>query len=477
MFLRLVLCTATLCLASHAWGQTPKFPFTAVVDVSSAYVRSGPGARFYPTAKLERGTEVQVVRQDLGGWYMIVPPEGSFSWIRGEYVDDLGNGRGQLNTNNVVVRIGTVFGDEQSVEQRRLSTGDQVQILETVTVQRDGQDVKMYKIAPPRGEYRWISGRDVIPADVATREALDNNPFNVPSQVRSDGDLPPKPYEPDAPAPRIADAGRPDDSGVTLDQGVAGMERAASPPSHGVRQTGPAPEDLEADRQRLAELDEYFRDMIRQDTATWSFADLEAGYRELRAAASSPAMKNQIELRFPALEKYKRIKQEYDEFVMLTTETQRRNAQLLRLQESDEPNTRRQNTASPGSLSGDSPRVPPADRTPRPKPNTSPTPAPQPRPAPAQPAPQQPREQATRNGFVGAGVIRFLPRAADPRLPRYVLTTPQGRILAYLYPDRGVDLSRHVNQAMGIGGQRSYRADLRADVILVQTLTPVRLKP
>jgi hypothetical protein len=58
-----------------------------------------------------------------------------------------------------------------------------------------------------------------------------------------------------------------------------------------------------------------------------------------------------------------------------------------------------------------------------------------------------------------------------------VLLAPNGRILAYLYPDRGVNLDAYVGRAMGVVGPRSFRPELRADVIIVRGVMPVRLTP
>jgi hypothetical protein len=67
--------------------------------------------------------------------------------------------------------------------------------------------------------------------------------------------------------------------------------------------------------------------------------------------------------------------------------------------------------------------------------------------------------------------------AAGTGAPAYVLITPQGRVLAYLQPTNGLNLDAYVGKSMGIYGQRSYRADLRTDLIIVRSLTPVRLAP
>ena len=64
---------------------TPIQPFEAIVQSApgeEVYARSGPGKeRFYPTTKLANGQKVTVRRKDPGGWFMIDPPEGSFTSV------------------------------------------------------------------------------------------------------------------------------------------------------------------------------------------------------------------------------------------------------------------------------------------------------------------------------------------------------------------------------------------------------------
>lgn len=94
---------------------------------------------------------------------------------------------------------------------------------------------------------------------------------------------------------------------------------------------------------------------------------------------------------------------------------------------------------------------------------------------PALAAPRQIRPQAA-GGLDGAGIVQ---QAATPIPggPRHVLLAPNGRILAYLYPDRGINLDAYVGRSMGILGPRAYRPDYRADVIVVRGMVPVRLLP
>ncbi len=78
--------------------------------------------------------------------------------------------------------------------------------------------------------------------------------------------------------------------------------------------------------------------------------------------------------------------------------------------------------------------------------------------------------------FDGAGIIRRVV-ARTPGMPQHVLVAPNGRILAYLQPVRGLPLDQYVGRPMGIYGQRSHRQDLRNDFIVVRAMMPVRLQP
>ena len=100
-----------------------------------------------------------------------------------------------------------------------------------------------------------------------------------------------------------------------------------------VRRSGPDPNVLAAQHQRLEELDTQFRTMVNGRTEDWQFTPLEQGYRQLQQEAALPALASQIDLRFNAINRYRKIKQEYEALVKLTTETRKRDAQLMSIQQ------------------------------------------------------------------------------------------------------------------------------------------------
>lgn len=462
-------------------GPDLKTPYDAEVMTDNVPVRSGNTRQCYPTGTLRRGQRVRVHRQDYGGWLMIAPPEGSFSWIRADYVQRTGN-RGTVTQNNVVVRVGSQLGDDHTVEQVRLSSGDVVEILGEKRLGGGAVPQNYYRIRPPQNEYRWIEGKHVVPVDPAARAAFDRNPFNVPSAAQG----------PDAPATAKPSAGPPRDQFAEMPGEARGDWQVQKPTPQGprlerpvvrtndndaVRRNAPAEEILEADRQRLKALDDRFREITQLDPSEWDLTELEREYRALHESASHPALRSQIDLRFPAIERYRRVKTEYDDLVRLTTETSERDAELAAQQREAMESLRQPPPAAPQPTPARPQPTPVSDSQPVPAPNSPPVTgpvlqAPEPVTTPAPPSPQPPAARPAPK-FDGAGIIRRAPRPYG-RI-RHMLVAPDGRVLAFLEAAPGINLDRYVNQPMGLIGQRTRRPDLRADYILVRGLAPVRL--
>ena len=92
---------------SSAAAQTSNFPYDAIVDANDVEVRSGPSEHYYPTSRLSRGSRVRVHREDPGGWYMIAPPDHSFSLIAARHVRTIAPDRGDLIEDLVAVYVGS----------------------------------------------------------------------------------------------------------------------------------------------------------------------------------------------------------------------------------------------------------------------------------------------------------------------------------------------------------------------------------
>lgn len=146
--------------ATMVYADRP-FPYKAYVVSEDVYVRSGPGKNYYPTQKLKVGQEVEVHRHDPGGWYAIKPPEGSFTWVSGRYLQKKGKGLAAVTGDRVAARVGSQLSDIRDVIQVRLERGEVVEILEEKQFASGSEAGMWYKIGPPSGEFRWVFGKFV----------------------------------------------------------------------------------------------------------------------------------------------------------------------------------------------------------------------------------------------------------------------------------------------------------------------------
>ena len=132
-----IACTLAGMGSAAAHAQIQQFPYEAVVQADDVYVRSGPGKNYYPTGKVALNQRVTVHRHDPGGWYMIAPPPGSFSWIDASLVQKTGPEEGVIQVAplaggqpaRAIVRIGSEFGDDHSIYSRELRNGDTVRVI------------------------------------------------------------------------------------------------------------------------------------------------------------------------------------------------------------------------------------------------------------------------------------------------------------------------------------------------------------
>ena len=413
------------------------FPYQAVVIRNAARIYSGGNDEYYATTELDRETVVTVKRHDPGGWYMIAPPEGSFNWIPTRYVDRTAADAGTINEDNVIAWVGSDFGDETGVWQGRLSTGTRVQILEERAIDTERGPQQMYRIAPPARDHRWISGDAIMPIDDQTRRRQDQNPYRTPSTVRR---------QPSKEAP--------------------GSRELPSASRHLVRV-----QKIRKEQRKLAEIDHEFRTMIRRTPTEWDLERIETAYGELRSQTTWRPLSAQIDLRLPAIDRYRDRQERYESFRQLTSETERRDAELLARQ------YRRDETVStPADSATMTPptlEVAAADAEaqmdvalplslPAGKDSVSPITG----------ASSPPTGGIARNSrYVGAGIIRSLP-GGD-----FVLESSAGRQLARLQGTDSVDLEEFLGRSVGLHGQRWYREDLKSDFIEVTGLEPVRIRP
>ena len=79
---------------------------------------------------------------------------------------------------------------------------------------------------------------------------------------------------------------------------------------------------------------------------------------------------------------------------------------------------------------------------------------------------------AASGQYSGAGIIQAT-NLRGAGVPQFMITAADGRFLAFIESTQ--DLRPYIGQSMGVVGPRSNQPRLRADLIQVQSLSPVQL--
>ncbi|MEI7683519.1 MAG: SH3 domain-containing protein [Planctomycetota bacterium] len=202
----------------HAlWGQAPMqpvspYPAATTVSAAQADVYSGPGATFYPTTRLRQGERVVVLGESkkAPGWYEIVPPPTSFSWIDAKYVKtvpgvekigivDTGDSKGTAP----IMPGSALVNKEPNVEITRVATGTQLLLLDRPTT--SGTNT-WYPIAPVATEVRFLQADALRSGGGGGYAGYNNNTYNnngfqvptVPTGFNNSGTMPVGGWQPTA---------------------------------------------------------------------------------------------------------------------------------------------------------------------------------------------------------------------------------------------------------------------------------------
>ena len=505
----LMLVSSLSTLTNSVFAQSSRtFPYDAVVADDEVYARSGPGKQYYPTSRFRKGDPISVVRHDPGRWFMIEPPLGSFSWVRTEFVRRDGDQGTIISDAPVIAWVGTSFGDDHFVEQRRLQKGEEVEIVGEKTLKDDRGEVAYLKIKPPKGHYRWVPGAKIVSADKTKQLAQSKRPGGDPfsDDSHSTGAVrDPNVSQVDlAELEAIKDSARADvGADVTGDDVPLPKDVASKAPvsksrdkidtdtespfgSTKAKVSSTKDKSGAADRQKqLASIDQQLQEITQRESKDWDFGNIEQELLELQKHNDSADAASR---RLALLAKYNKTKSVYDEVAQIMEQTNRRDAELAAAQRAGQqfvpptvvPEGQPQPTTQPINVNRGPVPVPNSsvspvqpNRVPAPTIRTRPTgPTPQPASPNRQPLPQN---SPVRNRFGGAGIIQRS-SANIPNAPKHVLVHPNGRVLAFLQSD-GVDLDKYVNESMGLEGERTFRPDLQSDLMIVRGAQPVKLKP
>jgi len=516
------------------------FPFDAVVIADESLVRSGTGGddTDYTTIKLQRGDKVRVLHQEFGGWYKIAPPTGSFSWVREDLIERTGD-QGVILQDTMDI-IGSETGLPKFEVRNLLRKSEVVEILsKSVELERGPRSTPMLRIRPPRGEFRFIRQRDIVPAsefveqpepastgDASSQPMPEEKPardeFNPFAKQNALTEKRPDPLEPGSsqeglvPQPVTAagpgapselsgganfelarTAPRDDDSTKSpggrlpesASQGISmtdlGFQAPGlASPSH-TALSDAEKKQIERAWAELKLLDEQFRKMRQKPVAQWTLPELRRRYAALQQTPDAH-IRRQVERRLAGLGRYEAVFQEVAEVQEILRRTEDRDEEIRQSYLSSRQSVSMQKPVR--TIVRPQSAVPP---TPPATPNilrgfasgpgTIPRPQPQPSVRPRAglpPAAQTPivrQPLPQQPRFDGAGIIQ---RSTSPRGgARHILLAPNGRVLAYLQGAPGINLDQFLGQSLGLFGPRQFRRDLNTDFMVVRQLVPVRLRP
>lgn len=145
--------------SESADASVPVAGYKATVQSENVYLRSGPSFGFYPTEKIKRGQMVEVYRTAPGGWVGIRPLETSYCWLPASAVERDADDEtlARVIDRPVEAWIGSnVERVKRHESQVVLEPGEEVIVLGE---RASEGDEPWLKIAPPRGEFRWVHSK------------------------------------------------------------------------------------------------------------------------------------------------------------------------------------------------------------------------------------------------------------------------------------------------------------------------------
>jgi hypothetical protein len=388
--------------------QTTRGPTIARAARTGVIVRSGPGLKYPAADELRSGDTVEVYHRDAHGWLAIRPPEESFSWVNESEVRSLPNRLAEATREGVPVYVGGSLLRERRVIQVRLRQNEVVEVLRDTDASPGGR--RWLKIAPPRGEFRWVHEDDVtrdgpggpLPP-VASRP--DNDPAPVP------------PVNDDTPADEVhSPATEHSDSVPTDVPERAARDSASDWADRAGRQIESS--DSKFDDELAARNIELSK-MLLQPPGAWRVDDLEAQVDTLaRRVATARQLRQAREL----LDRLASLREIQNGMAALPTDPTLAAARTV-----------------PGTPQG---------------------------PAPVDPV-------AEVFGYDGFGRLTPV-ISRQPDSPPYALTDSVGEILYFVTPGPGVNLRRFEGQQVGIKGMRGYMEKLDRRHLTAQSVTPVQ---
>ncbi len=447
-FLLLVL-LATLSL-EMVQARESQFPYVAYVAEAEAYVRSGPGQKYYPTQQLAKGFAVEVYRHDGEGWCAVRPPAGSFSWVPASQVRVVDQTVAEVTAEGVVTRIGSTLSPARSAVQVLLSRGERVELMAAQPTDNPG----WLRVAAPAGEFRWIAAKHLSlqpPLEAAP-------PSSFPQDISSSGNAIDSAIDVIAGSP----------AEMQLAQFQPQAESLVSPALLGA--TVPETPSLSPPRirfrslsasenptvQRLEELQLRLSQTVIQPPEAWHFEQLQAETNGLLEKTDSPQVRSQLRDLLDRIARFQRVRQGYEGTAIADSSSQMNS--LFDAEETKPPAT--SPDLSPDLSSATSSEI-------------------------------APRESEGLTGL--SGKVRKLAKAdltADRPLydavgllkpvaskrakaPQYALVDEKGEVVSFVTPTPDLNLKPYLGRRIGVHGKRGFMPEYRRAHVTAERVSPI----
>jgi hypothetical protein len=426
-------------LCAVAARSEDSFPYTAYVAADDAVCRSGPGERYYASARLTRGQLVEVYRHDEGQWCAIRPPEGSFSWLAEGHVQPLGDGLGEVVGDDAITHVGSTVTGQRDVQQVRLDEGEVIEILDRQTEGQGDDSEVWYKIAPPAGEFRWVAAADLSrePSGGLARDTRRNLLIDEPTMT---------PLSSNAEAgTSIAERADAESAAQNVPPPAAGW-KADRRPAEARRQPTSMiaePPVAEVVAEELDAIELFISRTVAAEPATWSFDRAKQRAETAKDRATATADRSRARSLLRRIKRFEDIQQRANALVTDSTGVKPAEAATA---EADV-------TIDGGNASESPTRNAPEVAT-------------------VDSPPTQPRAPhvAANDRFDGLGRLTRVV-SQQMGMPQYALVDEQGNVKHYVSPAPGVNLRRYLGHQVGVNGQRGFIPELNAEHVTARRIT------
>ncbi|HEV3237623.1 MAG TPA: hypothetical protein VGZ25_11585 [Gemmataceae bacterium] len=161
-----LVCSILFLGLAHGSLQAQTVLYQARVKASETLVRSGPSldAKIYPTNNLKRGDVVKVIKDREDGWLEIVPPTGSFSWVNQLLVEpvsqDNPNAWSVSEADTKSYYGSRLWSKQPNIVSAKLAKGTLLVSVGPKFTRPDTNGAWL-PIKPPPSEVRYVEAKDV----------------------------------------------------------------------------------------------------------------------------------------------------------------------------------------------------------------------------------------------------------------------------------------------------------------------------